>query len=116
MFPDGVGAVLDFVSDGETLKRFAPLVVRGGTLVTTIHVADEAWFAAQQRRAVNLVMNQTPESSAAGLDELTDLVRRGELVVAVAGERPLEDARHVLDESERHTLHGKFVLRPTSRN
>jgi NADPH:quinone reductase-like Zn-dependent oxidoreductase len=57
-------------------------------------------------------MNQTPESSPAGLDELTGLVRDGKLRIDVRAERPLADARVILDKSERHELHGKYVLRP----
>jgi NADPH:quinone reductase-like Zn-dependent oxidoreductase len=112
---DGVSAIIDMVSDGATLKTFGSLLSPGGTIVTTIHVADEAWFREQGAHAVNLVMSATPESSPAALDELTARVATGELRVSVSEERPLGDARAILDGCESHELHGKFVLLPAGR-
>jgi D-arabinose 1-dehydrogenase-like Zn-dependent alcohol dehydrogenase len=113
-FPDGAAAILDFVSNGDTLKDFAALLAPGGTLVTTLHIADEAWFAARGLRAINFDMADTPECSPAGLDELTALVHARKLKIAIHDEIPLDEARRVLDESEQHALHGKYVLRPTA--
>ena len=105
-------AVLDLVSDGETLKRNAPLLKGGGVLVTTIHAADEAWFRERKIRAINIVMNQTPQSSPAGLDQIAQMVVDGTLVVKVASERPLSDANAVLDGIKSGTIAGKVILRP----
>jgi D-arabinose 1-dehydrogenase-like Zn-dependent alcohol dehydrogenase len=104
--------VLDLVSDGETLKRNAPLTEGGGILVTTIHVADEAWFRERDIRAINIVMNQTPQSSPAGLDEVARMVAEGTLVVKIASERPLSEANAVLDGIKSGAIAGKVILRP----
>jgi NADPH:quinone reductase-like Zn-dependent oxidoreductase len=105
-------AILDVVSDAETLKHNAPLVKQGGIVVTTVHVADEAWFRERGVRAINIVMNQTPQSSPAGLDQLAAMVADGRLVVEVASERPLSDANAVLDGLKSGHISGKVVLLP----
>jgi NADPH:quinone reductase-like Zn-dependent oxidoreductase len=104
-------AVLDLVSDGETLKANVSLVRPGGKLVTTVHVADEAWFAERGITATNIVMNKTPQSSQRGLDELARLVISGVVSIDAPTERPLRDAGAVLDGLKARTLSGKFVLR-----
>ena len=109
---DPFEAVLDLVSDRDTLKRNAPLVEGGGILVTTIHTADEAWFRARDIRAVNIVMNETPQSSPAGLDEVARMVADGTLVVTVASERPLSEVNAVLDGIKSGAIAGKVILRP----
>ena len=81
-------AVLDLVSDGETLKKHASLVKRGGTLVTTIHVADEKWFAQRSIQAVNIDLAATPQSSPEGLNQLARMVANRTLNVAVAAGLP----------------------------
>jgi len=104
-------AVLDLVSDGDALKENAPLLRRGGKLVSTIHVADEQWFRAHDIVATNIVMSETPQSSPEGLTELAKLVADGIVNVGVSGERPLADAPALLDEMQAGTRPGKFVLR-----
>jgi NADPH:quinone reductase-like Zn-dependent oxidoreductase len=103
-------AVLDLVSDGETLKKNVALVKKGGKLVTTIHVADEAWFRERGADATNVTMFQTPQSSPQGLDELAGMVARGELTVEVAAEKPLDEAPRVLEEVKSGKLKGKIEL------
>ena len=105
------GAVLDLVSDGETLQKNLVLYAKGGKLVTTIHVADEKWFGAHDIEAINVVMNETPASSPQGLDTIAAAVLAGDLVVPIAGERELTEAASVLDGIEAHELSGKYVLR-----
>jgi NADPH:quinone reductase-like Zn-dependent oxidoreductase len=105
-------AVLDLVSSGDELKRNAPLIKQGGVLVTTLHVADEMWFHEQSIRAINITMAETPQSSAAGLDEIARMVADGTLVVEIASERPLADANAVLDGIKSGAIAGKVILRP----
>jgi NADPH:quinone reductase-like Zn-dependent oxidoreductase len=105
-------AVLDLVSDAAALKRNAPLIKPGGTLVTTIHDADEAWFGKRDVRAININMAATPQSSPEGLDELARLLEDGRLVITIASERPLEEANAVLDGIKSGSIHGKVILRP----
>jgi NADPH2:quinone reductase len=104
-------AVLDVVSDADALKANAALVRPGGKLVTTVHDADETWFAERGITATNVVMNKTPQSSQRGLDELARLVTSGVVSIDAPTERPLRDAGVVLDGLKAHQLAGKFVLR-----
>jgi NADPH:quinone reductase-like Zn-dependent oxidoreductase len=105
-------AVLDLVSNGEQLKAYAPLVKAGGSIVTTIHVADEGFFAAKNITAINLVMAETPQSSPEALDEIAQMVLDGALTISVGSERPLEEANAVLDGLKAGKISGKVILRP----
>lgn len=114
--PDGVDAVLDLVSsDGEAIKGAARIVRDGGKLVSTNHAADEAWFASKGIQATNIVMNQTPQSSRAGLERIARMAVDGTITVRVAAVRPLADAADVLDGMKNHTLDGKIVLAVSGR-
>jgi NADPH:quinone reductase-like Zn-dependent oxidoreductase len=104
-------AVLDLVSDGESLKRHLPLYAQHAKLVTTIHVADEGWFREQGIDAINIVMNETDASSPRGLNTLAELVLAGDLRIPIAEERALPEAGTVLDQIEAGKLGGKIVLR-----
>ena len=104
-------ALLDVVSSGEQLKANSKLLRRGGLLVTTVHVADVAWFAAHDITATNITMNQTPQSSPQGLDEVAKLALDGKLVLDIAGELKLSDAGSALDELEAGNVNGKLLLR-----
>jgi NADPH:quinone reductase len=107
---DGFDAVLDLVSSGEDLKKHAALVRKGGALVTTIHDADEPWFRERGITATNIVMNQTPQSSPQGLDEVVRMVAAGTLKIEITAEKPLDEAPTVLNDLESGKLSGKIVL------
>jgi len=109
--PDGIDAVLDLVSDAEAVKKNADVLVAGGRLVTTIHVADEAWFTARGLRAYNIVMNRTPQSSPDGLETVARLVLDGTLTVRIAQVAPLADAPQVLEAVKAGKVRGKALLR-----
>jgi NADPH:quinone reductase-like Zn-dependent oxidoreductase len=109
--PEPFDVILDLVSNGETLKRNAPLLRQGGKLVTTIHVADEKWFGDHGLTAINIVMNETPQSSPEGLNEVAKLALDGKLRVDVLGERALGEAGRTLDEGKAGKLSGKMLLR-----
>ena len=110
-YANGVDAVLDLVSsDGDAIKKVAPILHEGGRLVSTNHVADEDWFKSQGIVATNIVMNETPQSSRAGLDQVTKMVLDGTITVRIAGTKPLAEAGDVLDGMKNHKLSGKYVL------
>lgn len=109
--PKPFDAVFDLVSDAETLKKNAPLVKKSGKLVTTIHAADEKWFADHDITATNIVMYETPQSSSQGLDELAKMVVDRTLGVEVTAEKPLAQGVSVLDDVKSGKLHGKVILR-----
>jgi NADPH:quinone reductase len=106
-------AVLDLVSDGETLKRYNTVLRPGGFLVTTIHDADVEWFAARDRVASNITMAQTPQSSPKGLETVARFVADGTIRVQFS-ERPLDEAPQILDDLSAGRTGGKIVLRVTS--
>jgi NADPH:quinone reductase-like Zn-dependent oxidoreductase len=110
--PGGIDAVLDLVSDGETLKKNAAILKPGGKLITTVHVADEAWFTARGLKAYNIVMNQTPQSSPEGLETVARLVLDGTLTVRIAQTSPLAEGAAVLDGVKAGRIHGKAILHP----
>ncbi len=103
-------AVLDLVSDGETLKRYNTVLRPGGNLVTTIHDADVEWFAARDRVAANITMAQTPQSSPRGLDIVARFVADGTVKVEYS-KRPLDEAPQILDDLAAGRAGGKIVLR-----
>ncbi len=104
--------MLDLVSDGETLKKNAEILKPGGKLVTTVHVADEAWFTERGFKAYNIVMNQTPQSSPDGLETVARMVLDGTLTVRIAQTSPLAEAPDVLDAVQAGKVHGKAILSP----
>jgi NADPH:quinone reductase-like Zn-dependent oxidoreductase len=110
--PDGLDLVLDLVNDRETVKKNADIMKPGGKLVSTIHVADEAFFTQRGIRALNIVMNQTPQSSPQGLETVARLVLDGTLRVRIAQESPLAEAVDVLDAVKAGKVRGKAILRP----
>jgi NADPH:quinone reductase-like Zn-dependent oxidoreductase len=109
--PKAFAAVLDLVSNGDSLQRHLPLYAKGAKLVTTLHVADEDWFRERGIEAVNVVLNETEASSPRGLETLAELVLAGDLRIPIAQERPLPEAATVLDQIEAGKLGGKIVLR-----
>lgn len=110
--PNGVDAVLDLVHAQDAIKALAEVLKPGGAIVSTIHGADEAWFAQRGIKATNVVVNQTPQWSPAGLSELAGMVAAGKLDVGIALQAPLADAARVLERSKSGSLGGKAVLRP----
>ena len=110
--PDPFDAVFDMISDAGALKQAAALVKPGGAILTTIHVADEAWFAARNIRAINIAMQQTPQSSPQGLTTIANMVADGSLDVKAPEERPLAEANAVLDDLKAGKISGKVILRP----
>lgn len=108
--PGGVEAALDLVSDRDAFKRLADVVRADGRIVSTIGSADVDYFAQRNIAAQNLVMNQTPQSSHAGLRTLLELVEQERIRVFIADERPLTEAGDALEESKRGSVNGKIVI------
>lgn len=108
--PDGVDAALDLVSAPDDFKKLADVVKADGRVVSTIGSADVDWFAQRNIAAQNLVMNQTPQSSHAGLRTLLEMVEQQRVRVFIAGERPLAEVPAALEESKRGSVNGKLVI------
>jgi NADPH:quinone reductase-like Zn-dependent oxidoreductase len=109
--PDGVDAVLDNVSDPVATRRDAELLGAGRRLVSTVHAADESWFAGRQITATNISGPTNPLASPAGLAELAGLVADGTVQARVRDVVPLEDALQVRDRLHQGGLSGKVLIR-----
>jgi NADPH:quinone reductase-like Zn-dependent oxidoreductase len=108
-------AVLDLVSNGENLKRHAPLVAPGGRLVTTLGAADVAWFAERGIVATNLSTDKTDTSSVQSLRRLARMVVDGTIRLDIAETRSLPEAPDALDTVESGRALGKMLLRIGAR-
>jgi NADPH:quinone reductase-like Zn-dependent oxidoreductase len=108
--PDGIDAVLDLTSSEEDARRDAQVLHSGGALVSTIHGADEEWFAQRGLRAKNLVMNWTPQSSPSGLETVARMVADGTITVRIGADEELEHAPEVFERFQQHRIAGKVVL------
>lgn len=108
--PEGVDAILDLVDDAGRIGATGHLVREGGRIVSTIGAADVDAFAKRNVTAINLVMNQTPQSSHAGLRALAEMVEQGRLRVPIAAEHALSEAERALEESKSGKVDGKIVL------
>jgi NADPH2:quinone reductase len=109
-------AVIDLVSTADALKELAPLLKGDGVILTTIHVADEAWFRERSLRAINITLAKTPQSSPVALAAMARRVADGSLVLSPPTERSLDDANAVLDGIKTGTISGKVILRPSCRH
>jgi NADPH:quinone reductase-like Zn-dependent oxidoreductase len=109
--PDGVDAVLDNVSDAGATRRDAELLGPGRRLVSTVHAADENWFAERQITAQNISGPTNPLASSAGLAQLAQLVADGAIEARVRDVVPLEDALQVRDRLRQGGLSGKVLIR-----
>jgi NADPH:quinone reductase-like Zn-dependent oxidoreductase len=108
--PSGITAVLDLVSTPETIKRLAGVVHPGGRIVSAIGSVDEAWFKERDIVASNIAMGSTPQSSRAGLDELTALIKAKTVVVQLEPARSLSDAPAILADLKAGRISGNYVL------
>ena len=109
--PEGVDAVLDNVSDADATRRDAEVLRSGGRLVSTVHAADESWFAEHQIAAQNISGPTNPLASPAGLAQLARMVADGTIEARVRTVVPLEEAWPVLDRLRQGGLRGKALIR-----
>ncbi len=109
--PDGVDAVLDLVSDGEAIVRDTLMLKPGGSLVSTIHVADIDWFADHKITAYNVGLNEEPASSPNGLLQVAHMLAEGAITARVRSIYDLEDASTALAGVRHGGIHGKVIIR-----
>ena len=104
--PDGIGSIIDLVSDAEALGRMAGLLKKGGRLATSLFAADVKGLAERGIRATNVDM----QPDARRLEELSRMVDAGEISVRLERTIPLEKAPEALRESRTGHVRGKIVL------
>jgi NADPH:quinone reductase-like Zn-dependent oxidoreductase len=109
--PDGVDAVLDLVNGSDEIRRDAEILKSGGSLVSTIHVADEKWFAGRKITAYNIGFNLSPASSPQGLNEVVRMLASGTITARIRSTVGLDDAGQILEKLRSGGIRGKAVIR-----
>ena len=109
--PDGVDAVLDLVNGSDAIRRDAEILKRGGRLVSTVHAANEGWFAERQITAHNLSPSANPSLTADGLREIARMLADGKITARIRATVDLDDAGQILDSLRKGGLRGKAVIR-----
>ncbi len=109
--PDGVDAVLDLVNGADAIRRDAEILKSGGSLVSTIHVADEKWFAERQITAHNIAGNANPSASPRGLNEIARMLADGTITARIQSTVELDGAGQILEKLRNGGLRGKAVIR-----
>lgn len=107
---DGVDGVLDVVDDEQQIRVMADAIRPGGSIVSTIGAADEAWFAARRINATNLVLPKSDRSSPQALLELARMIERGEISVPIGAQADLEEAPKLLETSKSGGANGKLIV------
>jgi len=108
--PDGVDAVLDLVSDANAIRRDAEILRPGGSVLSTIHVADEAWFATRQIKAYNIGPDNNPASSDKALGDIARMLVDGVITARVRSAVELAQAGQILDQLRHGGISGKAVI------
>ena len=104
--PGGIEAVIDVVSDRETLGRVSTLVNEGGRLASSVYAADGEELAKRGIVGTNVSM----QPGARRLGELSRMVDAGELAVRLDRTFPLESAPEALEQRRIGHVRGKIVL------
>src|SRR5215211_1329906 len=104
--PGGIDAVIDVVSDRETLGRISTLLNEGGRLASSVYAADVEELARRGIGATNVSM----QPDARRLAELSRMVDAGELSARLDRTFPLEKAPEALEERRTGHVRGKIVL------
>ena len=109
--PDGVDAVLDLVNGPQAIRRDAEILKPGGSLVSTIFAADEAWFAERQITAHNHASSKNPLISPQGLSEVARMLADGTITARIHATVELDGVGQVLATLRAGGLRGKAVVR-----
>ena len=109
--PDGVDAILDLVNGSDAIRRDAEILKPGGSLVSTIHVADERWFAERRITARNIGPDVNPSASPQGLNEIARMLASGTITARIRSTVALDGAGRILEDLRNSGLRGKAVIR-----
>ncbi len=109
--PGGVDAVLDLVNGPDAIRRDAEILRPGGTLVSTIFAADEAWFAERHITAHNHASSANPLLSRPGLDTVVRMLADGTITARIGSVAGLDEAGQILERLRTGGLRGKAVIR-----
>ena len=106
LYPDGIDAVIDVVSDAAAIERISHVLRPGGRLISAVYAADPAKAAERGIRAINVILQPTADL----LREVAHLVDDSGLTVPVEHTYPLVQAVEALDHIEHQHVRGKMVL------
>jgi len=109
--PDGVDSVLDLVNGKDAIGRDAEILKPGGSLVSTIYAADEAWFAGRKITAHNIAGLSNPFSTPQGLQKVAGMLADGTITARVRSAVGLDGAAEIIEKLRRGGLRGKAVIR-----
>lgn len=102
--PDGIDGLIDVVSNGDTLKTLSALVKKGGPVLTTVFVADEAALKANGLRGGNF----ETKGSATSLDKLKEALAKIE--IPIARRIKLEQVPAAIEDSRKAISSGKTII------
>jgi NADPH:quinone reductase-like Zn-dependent oxidoreductase len=109
--PDGVDAVLDLVHDSDAIRGDAEILKAGGSLVSTVHAADQGWFGKRHITAHNISSTTNSLSSPQGLGEVAGKLADGTITARITSTIELDGAGQLLDTLRQAGLRGKAVIR-----
>ena len=109
--PDGVDAVLDLVNGSDGIRRHGEILKRAGRLVSTVHAANEGWFAERQITAHNISPGANPSLTPEGLREIARMLADGTITARIRATVDLDGAGQILDSLRKSGLRGKAVIR-----
>jgi len=109
--PEGVDAVLDLVNDSDAIRGDAEILKPGGSLVSTLHAANEGWFAKRHITAHNISSTTNPLSSPQGLSDVVGMLADGTITARITSTIQLDGAGQLLDKLRHAGLRGKAVIR-----
>jgi NADPH2:quinone reductase len=109
--PDGVDAVLDLVNGKDAIRRDAEILKSGGSLVSTVYAADEAWFAERKIAAHNIAGRANPFSSPQGLQKIAGMLADGTITARISATVQLDGAAQIIEKLRSGGLRGKAVIR-----
>jgi NADPH:quinone reductase len=104
--PEGVDVLMDLASDADGFSALAALVRRGGTAVTTRHVADVEALKGAGVTGINFGL----QASAALLERLANAVVTGQIVAPPITRIALDEAPALLSGATSVPTDGKTVI------
>jgi NADPH:quinone reductase len=109
--PEGVDAVLDLINGKDTITRDAEILKSGGSLVSTVYAADEAWFAERKIKAHNIAGLTNPFSTREGLTQVARMLADGKITARISATVELGAAGQILEKLKKGGLRGKALIR-----
>jgi NADPH:quinone reductase len=109
--PEGLDAVLDLVNGKDTIARDAEILKSGGSLVSTVYAADEAWFAERKIKAHNIAGLTNPFATRQGLGQVARMLADGTITARISATVELEAAGQILEKLRKGGLRGKALIR-----